>query len=317
MELNMGNSFVFIVNPNAKSGQSQYVWKRVESILREKGIEYEVFQTAAPEHARKLVKTVFKRSDFNGIIVAVGGDGTIHEVINGIESNHFPVTCLPVGSGSDFARGFQIPRKGKNFYDWLIDSRYSLDTIDLGIFQTETSEGKFVNNIGCGFDAVIAGSVNASPIKKWLNKWKVGKLVYVFFLIRHLFSFKPTSADILVDGQKNIFENVWFLTISNHPYFGGGMKISPFSHPGDGVFEITVVHNLPRWKFLFLFITVFWGGHTKLKEVTLLKGQEYVIETKEPQPIHADGEIVGEGSFRVQIEKAGLNIVKPLKEPLT
>ncbi|MET3697217.1 YegS/Rv2252/BmrU family lipid kinase [Bacillus oleivorans] len=309
--MKMGNHFVFILNPNAKNGQSLAVWKKVESELREKGVLYEVYQTAAPLHATKIVESVLEQPDFNGIIVAVGGDGTIHEVINGIESVRQPVTCLPVGSGSDFARGFHIPRKGKHFCKWLTESRFSLEAIDLGIFQIDTSSGKFVNNIGTGFDAVVAGSVNQSRVKKWFNKWKIGKLVYVYFLIKHLFTFKPTSAYITVDGQIFSFDKVWFLTVSNHPYFGGGMKISPASNPKDGVLEMTIVHDLTRWKLLFLFITVFWGGHTKLKEVTLLKGNDFYIETTEPQPIHADGEIVGKGTFHVQIKKAGLNLLKP------
>ncbi len=89
------------------------------------------------------------------------------------------------------------------------------------------------------------------------------------------------------------FQKAWFVTVSNQPYFGGGMKLSPESKPNDGELEVTIVHNLPHIKLLFLFGTVFFGAHTKLSEVTQLKGSQFHVRVTEPLFFHADGEIIG------------------------
>ncbi|GAA0332722.1 diacylglycerol kinase family lipid kinase [Bacillus carboniphilus] len=309
--MTMNNSFVFIVNPNARNGKSQKLWRKIEKELIEKEIPYEVFKTEAPLHATQLTKEILARPNFNGKIIAVGGDGTINEVANDLGKSKVTVTCLPAGSGCDFARGYGIPLRGDKSFLWLLNQKYSIEDVDFGSYEIEGTEGFFVNNLGCGFDAVVAKSANGSKLKKWFNNLGVGKLVYVYFLLKHTFSFQTTDVEIKVDQRTYSFKNMWFLTFNNHPFFGGGMKLSPVSHPSDGELELTVVHNLSRIKLLSLFITVFWGGHTKLKEVTSLKGKNFYVQTKSPQVIHADGEIIGQGNLQVQIESDGLTIMKP------
>lgn len=307
------NKFVFILNPQARNGQSKKIWSKIENELMQKGISYELYRTTGPMDAAKIAQKVLQHEEFKGIIIAIGGDGTIHEVINGMGKTETPVTCLPGGSGCDFARGFHIPLKGKKSYQWVLNSQFDVEAIDLGSYRTTSSEGRFINNLGCGFDALVAKSANQSKIKKWMNLIGLGKLTYVYFLIKHLFTFKPTSATVSIDGEVQTFDNMWFITVSNHPFFGGGMKISPFSKPNDGIFELTVIHDISKWKLLFVFISVFWGGHLKLREVTSLQGKEVSIQTTHPQPIHADGESIGVGSISIQMDENALNIMKPLK----
>ncbi|WP_269318636.1 diacylglycerol/lipid kinase family protein [Heyndrickxia ginsengihumi] len=85
----------------------------------------------------------------------------------------------------------------------------------------------------------------------------------------------------------------WFITISNQPFFGGGMRIAPFASPADGQLNMTVVHDLSRLKFLFIFITVFFRKHHKFKEVSSFTGKRMSIVTPYTLPVHADGELIG------------------------
>ncbi|MGR3765411.1 diacylglycerol/lipid kinase family protein [Rossellomorea sp. NS-SX7] len=150
-----------------------------------------------------------------------------------------------------------------------------------------------MNNIGVGFDALIAQKANASPLKKKLNRWSLGKLIYPILLCRETFTFTPFQVTIEIDGVKQTLERVWFITISNQPYFGGGMKIAPEASPNDGELDLTIVSGLSKWKLLFLFISVFFGKHTELKEVHTLTGSNITIGSGEGVPVHADGDFAG------------------------
>src|SRR5690606_40190840 len=122
---------------------------------------------------------------------------------------------------------------------------------DCGVVNFNGSTKYFVNNFGVGFDALVADIANKSTLKRSLNKWKLGKLSYPFYVIHALFTYKPFKLTIFQEGKKKQYQNVWFVTASNQPYFGGGMKLSPESNTSDGQFELTVVSNLSKWKLLF------------------------------------------------------------------
>lgn len=95
-----------------------------------------------------------------------------------------------------------------------------------------------------------------------------------------------------IDGKTQVFHKVWFVTISNQPYFGGGMKIAPLASPADGELDFTIVHGLSRWKLLLVFLSVFLGKHTAFKEVYSGTGERITIRSDQDVPIHADGETV-------------------------
>ena len=158
-----------------------------------------------------------------------------------------------------------------------------------------------MNSIGSGFDAVISKRANASPVKKWLNYLSLGQLIYVFYLLSELFHYKPCKLEITVDEKKLNFEKVWFVTASNQPFYGGGMLIAPDANPSNGLLNIIIIHHLSRLKLLFVFISVFWGGHLKFKEVTNLKGKDISICFSQSVPVHADGEDVGETPIHIQV----------------
>jgi YegS/Rv2252/BmrU family lipid kinase len=288
----------FIINPQAKNGYCKKVWRSLEKILLEKKISYLAFFTKFPGHAKEIVQTIAGKTEGKRvIIVAVGGDGTMHEVINGAESfDHVHVSFIPAGSGNDFSRGFNIAKKPKQALIDLLDEiekNYSA-FIDLGkISIEEKNELYFINNMGAGFDAVIAKEVNTSKLKRIFNRLSLGKFVYVYFLLKNLFFYKPANIELKVDGIDYSFRSAWFVAVSNQPFYGGGMKISPSASPVDGKLNITVVHQLSKIKLLFVFMTVFWGGHTRFKEVTSLTGKTVQVFSNMPLFVHADGEDIG------------------------
>ncbi|MBS4222800.1 diacylglycerol/lipid kinase family protein [Lederbergia citrea] len=296
------HKLVFIVNPAAKNGYCLKIWKRLEKKLSD--VQYEVYFTEKEADGVELATNTANDAVSSVLIVAVGGDGTIHEVINGvIDFPHVTIGYIPAGSGNDFARGFRLPANPEKCIEFIlkwIDS--SGVDYDAGFYELGNGQcGYFVNSIGAGFDAVITKKANSSELKKWLNVFSLGKLIYAFYLVTEIFRYRPSTLEIFVDGKTKVYNKTWFVTISNQPYYGGGMQIAPLADPKDEKLNVVVVHELSRLKLLFLFISVFWGGHLKNKEVDSYKGKEITVRFYDSKPIHADGENIGETPIHIRV----------------
>jgi YegS/Rv2252/BmrU family lipid kinase len=306
----------FIVNPKAKNGYCLQIWERIENQLKEKQVSYLAVFTEYQGHAKKLASQIAQKNCEEKIIIAVGGDGTIHEVMNGVvKNNNITLGFIPGGSGNDFSRGFQIPSEPVEALTVILRlmNQESL-AIDIGkIKMTNQQEYNFINNMGAGFDAVISYEVNQSRMKALLNKLSLGRLVYVYFLLKKLFTYKTTTIDLSIDGQKHIFEQTWFVTVSNQPYYGGGMKIAPTAEPDDGLFDITVVHQLSRLKLLLVFVSVFWGKHIHFKEVKTYKGKAISIHSTDSLFVHADGEHVGHTPLTIQLQDKAVEVLTRIR----
>lgn len=296
----------FIINPNAKNGKCLKTWRKLEEELRGEEVAYSAFFTEYQGHAKELSKKIVLQA--NGektVIVAVGGDGTVNEVTNGVANlSNMIIGYIPAGSGNDFSRGFRIPNKPKEALTFLLtklEQENGEELVDVGeVMNSEQEHIYFMSNMGVGFDAMVAKEANQSKMKAVLNRISLGKLVYVFFLLKTLLTFKFIRLEIEIDGKKRSFEKAWFVTVSNQPYFGGGMKISPDADPIDGLLNITVVHSLSKLKLLFVFISVFWGGHIGFKEVETFVGSAISVKSNEKCITHADGEIIGYSPLKIK-----------------
>jgi len=304
--------FYFIINPKARNGDSLRVWGKVETKLMDDKIPYLAYFTEYHGHAIQLAAQIAEGNNEQKVIIAVGGDGTISEVMNGIAKyNNITLGFVPGGSGNDFARGFQIPTNPEEALKVILRlMNEEVPSIDIGrITMKDHSEHYFINNMGAGFDALISYEVNHSKTKAWLNKLSLGRLVYVYFLLKKLFSYKCTTIDLSIDGKRHILEQTWFVTVSNQPYYGGGMMIAPNAVPNDGLLDITVVHRLSKLKLLLVFISVFWGKHIHFKEVQTFKGRMVTIHSASSLYVHADGEDIGFTPLNIHVQTKSLKVL--------
>lgn len=302
----------FIINPKAGNGSCLKIWKRLEPELKNKNISYLAFFTEYQGHANSIAATIATGDHEKKILIAVGGDGTMHEVMNGmIKYKNIILGFIPGGSGNDFCRGFQIPSEPAEALEVIFRlMNKEVVSIDIGdITMQDQAKHYFINNMGAGFDALISYEVNQSCMKVLLNKLSMGRLIYSYFLLKKLFTYKCSTIDLSIDGKKHIFEHTWFVTVSNQPYYGGGMKIAPRSVPDDGIFDITVVHQLSRLKLLVVFISVFWGKHIHFKEVKTFKGSFVSIQTNSPLYVHADGEFIGYTPLTIYLHSKALKVL--------
>ncbi|WP_107951296.1 diacylglycerol/lipid kinase family protein [Lysinibacillus parviboronicapiens] len=284
---------LFIVNEAAGNGKGKKVWRRLQQHLT---MNYEVAFTKYEGHGLEIARQWAHGTQTKKLIVIVGGDGTIHEVVSGVVHNDLIVVgVVRAGSGNDFARYFPIFRNAKQIESYLRNELIGI-SMDVGMIQLGTMQNKlFVNNAGIGFDAYVTKQINKSRLKYYLNKIGLGKLSYAVAVVRGLFSFERFNVTVRTNDQEWYFKEAWFVAMSNQPYFGGGMKISPMSKPDDGKIEVTIVYGISRLKLLLVFATVFFEKHTSFKEITFLQNNHFeIIVDSDKIDSHADGNYIGE-----------------------
>ena len=283
---------LFIVNECAGNGKGKIVWNRLQQQL---SIDYQVALTQYEGHGQEIASQWAQQDQTKKLIIVVGGDGTVHEVVSGIVHNHLVVVgVVSAGSGNDFARYFPTFKHAEQIESYvksdMLDGSMDIGKLQLGAIQQEV----FVNNAGVGFDAYVTKSINNSRMKYYFNKIGLGKLSYAAAVVRGLFRFPRFDATVQTNNQILHFQKVWFVATSNQPYFGGGMKISPMSRADDGKVELTVVHNISRVKLLFVFATVFFEKHTKFQEISFLQSDYFEITVHANNvDCHTDGNYIG------------------------
>lgn len=291
---------LFIVNEYAGHGKGKKAWHRIRQNLT---IDYQVVFTQYEGHGQELARHYTQHNDERWLVVVIGGDGTIHEVVSGVLFNdRVLIGIVSAGSGNDFARSYQVFRQAQHIEAFL-QTKNGGTLMDIGNFQVGTAPAEiFTNNAGVGFDAYVAKLANKSRFKFYLNKIGLGKLSYAAYVVKGLFTFPRFDVTVRYNDEELYFKQAWFVAMSNHPYFGGGMKISPASKPNDGKIEVTIVYNISRLKLLLVFATVFFEKHTKFKEITFLQSDQFDITVHADKMVcHTDGDYIGEVEGKVNI----------------
>ncbi|WP_407701367.1 diacylglycerol/lipid kinase family protein, partial [Virgibacillus senegalensis] len=149
----------------------------------------------------------------------------------------------------------------------------------------------FVNNLGFGLEAEVTAAAERIKSIKWFSRLKLSRWSYPLGLFMVIKDFKPLSVRLDLDGETKQLDKAWMITISNHPYFGGGMKINPEASIQPHTFSVLVVENITKWKLLLFFISVYGGKHMKLKEVSHFQVSSLAIDSETPIQFQTDGQI--------------------------
>ncbi|WP_319592835.1 diacylglycerol/lipid kinase family protein [Salicibibacter halophilus] len=288
----------FIVNKGSGNGKGFIIWNIIENILAVKQLNYQVFFTNYPSHATEISKEIK-----NGVIIVIGGDGTIHEVINGLIRSNTSIGIIPAGSGNDFARALDIPMNAEEAFDWILagDER----TVDIG----RIGDKSCATVIGIGFDGKVAQTVNASRTKKWMKFFRLGRMSYIFSVFKVLFGYKPADISITIDDKTEKMKDVWLVAVANFPYYAGGMAICPNAKGDDGYLELCVVHGMSKFQFARAFPGVYKGKHVSHPSIKMLTGRQIEISSSSAMIVHGDGEIIGETPIKINIEENALRVI--------
>lgn len=287
----------FIVNPVSGNGKTLKIIPKIIDYLSKNQIKYEIVHTEYKNHAVEIAKQSKKNNNIK-MIVAVGGDGTLHEIVNGLYPSEIPLGYIPAGTGNDFAREMDIPRDPIQALKRVL--KMQTKKIDLG----KINDHYFINVTSMGFDGEVAKTANQSKLKHIF-----GRLVYIYGIIKVLLTFRPKEITLVVDDKVIFYKNVWLIAIANNRFYGGGMEICPKAVNDDGEFDICVIKDLSHFQFLRLFPTIFSGKHINLPYVDTIRVKRIEVKTNEELTIQSDGEILGNISLRLKIIKQGLNVI--------
>ncbi len=307
----MSEKWFVIVNPNAGKQKGKHDWKRISSLLFSAGIEYMSYFTESRGHAIDLTRK-YIRSGFRKFIV-VGGDGTLNEVVNGIFTQSYAdpssivLGMIPVGTGNDWCRMFGIPGDYVKAVDMI--TKNSTFTQDVGKLEYFNGEGRseiryFVNIAGMGFDALVLERTNRDK-----EKGKGGPLLYFLNIFASLFSFKTTRT-VIKFGDKTITPEVFSMVVAIGQYNGGGMKQAPEAIADDGLFDLTLIKPIGKFKVIRNVAKLRDGSFTKLPEVSNYKTSDLEIYSEPELYVETDGESLGHSPLRFSLIHRGLNIIR-------
>ncbi len=266
-----------IVNPAAGSGKAQKLYKILEPWLDPR--DTEVIFTDRPGHATKLAREVNHQENLT--VISLGGDGTHHEVINGLMPEAKPIfAVIPAGTGNDFVRALAYSRSPKAMWDTATTG--DIQSIDVG----QVNDQYFLTVSGAGFDAEVAGWVNQH------DKSGHGTWVFIRAILKHLVRYQSHDMTVYVNGASRT-EPTFLLAIGNSAYYAGGMCICPKALVDDGLFNVVWVKDLPRVQVLPLLAKVFRGTHIQHRAVTTFQAEQLSLDGPPEMLVHADGEIVG------------------------
>jgi len=302
----------FVVNPAAGNGRGMQAWEKVRKELIKDKIDYQVRITEKGGEARQLTKEMLENVPIERI-VAIGGDGTLNEVVNGLVDAG--VDCLfghiPAGSGNDFARAYHIPMEPVEAWKCM-KAGEGEKSIDLLVMSDRVA----VNAIGAGFDGKIAKTANEAFYKKVCNAIGLGKLAYIISMLRVLFSYHPSNVKLEIEGEVHDLKDVWMIVVSNIANYGGGMRISPHAVSDDGRAEVCVIRNLNRWQLLLAFPKIFTGEHIHHPAVHFYHGRNIHIKSEESLDVHADGEAIAMTPIKVALLANRLRIITNDREAI-
>jgi YegS/Rv2252/BmrU family lipid kinase len=301
--------WLIVVNPNAGKKKGQKDWNQIEKLLSEYGIEYRVVFTGKQRDAIKIVEHGIQ--DGFRRIAAVGGDGTMNEVVNGVfrqsavPTDQITIGIITVGTGNDWGRMFGIPRDYEGAIRLIKENKTCLSDTGIVEYQTDKGRGKrfFINIAGLGFDAVVVRRTNAQK-----EKGRNGKAIYFYNLLKSLLFYRHTHTDIVIDG-KLITNQTFTISLGIGKFSGGGMRQTPNALHDDGLFDITIIKRMRKGEIIRSLRKLYDGtilDHPKIEGHT---GRNILINSQPQIHLEADGESLGYSPIEFNIIPRAVKVI--------
>lgn len=291
------SSLVVIVNPTAGGGRAARLvpWLR-ERLAARADARLDVTRTAG--HAERLAADL--GSAEGARIVAVGGDGTIQEAVNGIMASGATASLgiVPVGTGNDLARSLDLPRDPAAA--WTVAIGRGEQAVDL--MRATDGAGRqrwFGSAGGVGFDAQVAAAMAER------SGWQRGRAGYLLTTLAELRRFGNRVVELELDGVTSR-DRVLFVAVANGEYYGGGMRIAPGARVDDGMLDVCVVGDVSRLTALAQLANLYRGTHVRHPQVDLRRGRTIAITGDPSTLVHLDGEPFGHLPLRIELVAAAL-----------
>lgn len=316
------NDFTLIANPISGKGHAKNIAEQAYTALTESGAQGQLTFTSAPGDAKRFAQEAV--SDGIRSVIACGGDGTLHEVVNGIATvPDVTLGVLPCGRGNDFAAAVGVPLKPEAAIATLLSGtpiRVDLgrcchsdqqsavsnqqESVDSSETSLPTTDNYFTTIATCGYDTEVSRrAAKGTPLF-------AGTASYAYAAVETLFYYEPPF--VRLEGDFGVHEGPLLLAatgITNR--YGGGFQIVPNARIDDGLFDVCIIRPVSALTVLRLMVTLFWGGHVSHPAVSMHQTRTLTIETDTPMLLYADGEPMCETPATIEIIKEGLTVMAP------
>lgn len=307
----MNEDWLVILNPNAGGRSANLLWPQIEKELIKNNFKFFIRSTRKYREAIDIVKSYIEENEFRKILV-IGGDGTLHEVINGImlqkkiPLEEITVGMISTGTGNDWIKTHNISSDYTQAIKQIKEGK--IIKHDVGRLDFVNDEGKddfcyFINSIGIGFDAKV--------IKYMIPKRLKGNSKesdYMKGLLKALVTNKNEKGSLNIDGQK-LDVGIFDLAIGNCRFKGGGFKMLPTAIPNDELLDITLANDLSKLQLIRCLPKLLGEKVEKINFFKTYRAKSIDIDIQNPICIEADGEFIGYHPTRVSIETKKINMI--------
>jgi diacylglycerol kinase (ATP) len=297
---------VFLVNPAAASGTTGKRWPEIAHRAAARGLEGDALVSDAPGRLTTLAADAVAAGA--ELLVVVGGDGSVNEVVNGIvDAEGVVLAVIPRGTGWDFVRTYDIPRDLDGAIDVALNG--SVREIDAGVvtyraWSGEEASACFANVASAGISGAIAQRANES------SKALGGKVSYYWATLAVFIGWQTGEMRVEVDGESRSGRMIDAM-VCNGRYLGGGMMMCPEAEPDDGVFDVMLIGDVTKRDLLFVLPKTYRGKHLPHPRLELLRGRVVTVDSDEPLPIELDGEQPGTTPARFEVRPRALRLRVP------
>jgi len=299
-----------IVNPKAGIGRGLKDWPTISNQMNHSGLDFTCVFTEHKYHAVEL--TVKAINDGYRKIVAIGGDGTINEVVNGIfiqqqvPTSAISFAVIPAGTGNDWMRMFGIPKTYSDAVQSLVAEHTILQDVGLiSYHETLVKHQRYMANVaGMGFDAMVNRRFN-----RLKDEGRLGKRLYINSTLKELFNYRSKHFKVVIDGEVFYDGAVFSATVGVGKYNGGGMNQMPNAVIDDGLLDITVIKRVNKFNVLRHFRKLYNGNLYSYSKVIAAQGKNITIETWPESPIEIDGEALGYSTFTFELMPKSIKVV--------
>jgi diacylglycerol kinase (ATP) len=300
----------FIVNPSSGNGVTGKEWPRIRMLAKNRLGQFNSHITTGPNHATHLArKAVNSGTD---IIICVGGDGTLNEVVNGLMNKKGPMNpgvllgLIPSGTGCDLAKTISIPKDLEQNLENIRASRFRI--LDLGRAIYGNHEGGssyryFHNVLSFGMGGEVVDRVNRT------TKAFGGFFSFIWGTIISLLIFEKKQIKMMVDDHFHEDLIGWHVAVANGQYQGGGMHVAPDASPNDGLFQLTVIGNMHKAEVFWNLPKLYNGKIYVPKKVTRLTGRRIKASSSQRVLLDMDGEQPGQLPVTVDIVPSAIRVI--------
>jgi len=298
---------VFLVNPASANGSTGRRWPELARRAAAAGLDGATLFSERQGHLAELAREA--ALDGAELLVVVGGDGSVNEVVNGLAGlgRQPEVAVVPRGTGWDFSRTFGIPRKIDDAVQIALQG--DVRTIDLGRASYRAWDGSdattsFANVASAGMSGAIAQRANET------TKALGGKASYLWATFAVFSGWEATEIEVVVDGERRT-GRMFDVVVANGRFFGGGLQICPEAEPDDGLFDVLTIGDVTKRDLVLTMPKMYRGTHLPHPKAELLRGPSVTVTSETPLPIELDGEQPGTTPATFEVAAGALRLRVP------